>query len=895
MELCNCGSLDYHLRKGKIFSASVLREITRFLAKALRQFRLSQFLHREINPKHILVSLNEDNSYSYKLTGLHYCKDVSRSKAMSFVGTPDYMAPEAATGDCYEYAADVWSVGLTLYELSVGIPSKKIDPNLRSRAKKGREPIFPLGNTVPAALNDLICKCLVYEPAKRLTPEAMLQHPFLTGLHKLIVMPTAKQAVEAKKDIVKIEEQKTIAAGVEKFKDESNTTANKQEANTEPEHDLSTQKDKETPKKEDEDLKATEKNPEVKKEEKCNAPQMRGPMGFGFVNRFEAMAQNLKAAKNLVKVNDWTYSDRELLAIIATDFTMYMKHINKTENHKIKLKCEKKAVLDPYVLKSVDPINSGGFSELFLCTHKTTGEEYALKVVKTSKMTEIRLAKLLMGEIFIMLELNNCPFAIKILDYFVYRNNLCLVLEYCNGGDLDDYVRSYRRTEADFPLEQLRLVAWNAACALNELHRRNIMHRDVKPKNILVVEDTGTKTLIDVKMCDYGLSKQVAEHKELCGSTVLGTYDYFAPELYEMMEKQMTGDITTIKYDYKIDVWAYGVLLYFTIYGKTPMEPPGSKQLVIKERTISYPPLVGVPDLYMDLVKMCLIYDPSKRPSFEEILKHPFFKLITLRPQLTPDPYIMQQPLSEEKLNIQVYRATKDNKTYAIKIINSKGKQKEYLREIDTMVKLKNSRNIVKLQDYFSVRDEIYLVMDFYGDGNLENFILAKEDALSYKEQELIAYCIINGLKDIHDHHVMHRDIHPRNVLLEVDGEVKNALIADFGFARILLGETANTQVVTAYQSPEIAALAFGNSYDSRVDIWSFGMLLYFIVFGIHAEDYPGNDEIGGENIRYDEKKAEGSIELVNIMKTCLKVNPNDRPTARKLLTNPIFKKYETL
>ena len=837
MELCNCGSLNMWMKpieatdgsvsdskKKTPLPADIIRNISQFLASALIQFKGMKMLHREINPMHILANADDKGNLAYKLTGLHFCKDISKDKATSFVGTIDYIAPEASVEGPYDYAADMWSTGITLYELAMGSTMAKIDPQFRVRIKSGKCPLFPL--KIDPVLHDLICKCLIYDPKKRLTPESMLDHPFLNG--KPLASPAQEQ-----------------------------------------------------------DPEEWERHRKEKK-------------------RLKQLEEERLKKKKPVK----TLTRAELLKMISSDFAKYMEYVNDTEDHKIKLKCETKTDLDPYVLKSTRPLSRGGFSEIYLCTHKATGEEFALKIVKTSKMTDVKIASLLLGEVEIMLELNLdlenlCPFGIKVQDYFVYSNkkrdpnglpftnDLCIILEYCNGGDLDDYIRKLRRQKKEFPLEELKLIAWNSACGLNEMHKRKMMHRDIKAKNILVVEDPTTKELIDIKLCDYGLSKKVAEHEELKGGTVLGTLDYFAPELYEMMEKRMRGDPAEMVYDYKVDVWSYGVLLYFALYGKTIMEPPGSKYSVMNQKKIKYPELPGVPEEYFNLLKSALTFDPKKRPSFSELLNDPFFNMVVIQPKVKLYPYSQGQLLGTSQNRTKVYKCQKGSKTYAMKVIeNTDIDKKSLTREIDTLSKLKNNNNVIRLHDYFSISDKVHIIFDFYNGGNLEDYVIKRDKqkkSLSNKEAIFLAFCVLNGLKDIHTHNIIHRDIHPSNILLSVNEDtVTNAVISDFGFARILIDMKAATQVFTPYMSPEIMFPELGNSHNSKTDIWSFGMLVYFLIFGIHADKHKLNHNLAkmvrSGDVKYDEGRAAMYPELVGIFKRCLKVNPDERPTAPELL-----------
>ena len=808
MDYCNGGSLDMYIKKGLSFPSNVIRDITKFLANALLKLSKLKTLHREINPQHILVSIDEDNKVLYKLIGLQYCKNITpTSKVSSFVGTPEYAAPEAVLETPYSYEADIWSLGVTLYELSLGAISLKVDPNLRARIKSGHNPIFPGEKGVPQSLKDLITKCLMYNPKKRPTAADILKHPFITTSD--ITIPIKPKEIK-KTEVKRVEEKKKV---------------------------------------------------EEKKVEEDR--------------------------KRVIELDD-----EQLLEMISEDFSKYIEYMNNTEGHS--LKSEKRDTLDPYVTTSDKPSKQGGFSDIYFCTDKNTSKEYALKIVKTNKMTDVKIASLLLGEVRIMLELNASPFAIMIKDYFVYKNDLCLVLEYCNGGDLDNYVRKMRRKKQELSVNELKLIAWNIACGLYEMHKRNMMHRDIKPKNILAVNDPHTEALIDIKLCDYGLSKKVSDYQELHGSTILGTFDYFAPELYLMMERRLGGEITDMKYDYKIDVWSYGVLLYFTLYGKTPMEPPGSKLAVMKRKKILYPEAKNVPTTYIELIKRALTYEADKRPSFAELLNDAFLSTVILPQRDKLQPYTQGKDLSGEE---NVFECKKEDKIYVMKTEETK-KSKGILKEIDSLTKLKNCENIIRLIDYFCIGNLGYTIFEYYNGGNLEKFVEERTNSghpLTVEEKVRIGHYILHGIKETHTHNIVHGNINPKSILLSLNKkkEVTNAVLCDYKNSNIISAKTIQSTQVSIYKSPEQSFTDIGENYDFKSDIWSYGMVLYFLIMGVRADKYPGNENVAEVlrkgKLEKNEERVKECMELYEIVNECTKVNAGERPDALELLRRPIF------
>lgn len=152
-----------------------------------------------------------------------------------------------------------------------------------------------------------------------------------------------------------------------------------------------------------------------------------------------------------------------------------------------------------------------------------------------------------------------------------------------------------------------------------------------------------------------------------------------------------------------------------------------------------------------------------------------------------------------------------------------------------------------------------------------------------------MAFDILRGLKILHANHIIHRDIKPANVFF-VGGTAK---IGDLNVSKVLDGKYASTQTGTPYYtSPEI----WNNvKYDGRVDIWSTGCLLYELAAlrpPFLAKDFPGLSRkvtLG----YYDPIPSSYSKKLTDLIKRCLMVKMNERPTAKELLRDQIFEEME--
>eukprot|EP01067_Filipodium_phascolosomae_P000439 Filipodium_phascolosomae@DN1346_c0_g1_i1.p1 len=181
MEYMDCGSL-YSLCKGKQqgkVPESILSGITKQVLEGLAFLHKNRFMHRDIKPQNILIN----SKGQVKLTdfGIAKALDSTVAIAATYVGTSIYMSPERMMGEPYSFSADIWSVGMTVFELATGVhPFSSIRnfPNLFDMLMN--KPLPALPETYSAPLRDFVNKCLTKDTEKRSSAADLLKHPFIT-------------------------------------------------------------------------------------------------------------------------------------------------------------------------------------------------------------------------------------------------------------------------------------------------------------------------------------------------------------------------------------------------------------------------------------------------------------------------------------------------------------------------------------------------------------------------------------------------------------------------------------------------------------------------------------------------------------------------------------------
>eukprot|EP01087_Luapelamoeba_hula_P006394 TRINITY_DN1647_c0_g2_i1.p1 TRINITY_DN1647_c0_g2~~TRINITY_DN1647_c0_g2_i1.p1 ORF type:complete len:681 (-),score=87.06 TRINITY_DN1647_c0_g2_i1:168-2210(-) len=250
-------------------------------------------------------------------------------------------------------------------------------------------------------------------------------------------------------------------------------------------------------------------------------------------------------------------------------------------------------------------LGHGTYANVFLGRHIKTAEVVAIKVMDWDRLTrgKPKLAEMLNNEIKIMRSADS-PSIVHLYDVVHEGGNLNLVLEYCSGGNLEEYLAKHHRLEED----QVRRWLGDLASGLRFLHNRNIIHRDLKLGNLLLTVDHPSATL---KITDFTFARFL-EPGDLAAS-VVGTPLYMAPEV-----------LRNIKYTEKADLWSVGVIIYQLLTGRLPYRGTTYLELMthIDKGRVVWPADLEVSPDMKDLVISLLKKDPTLRISWPEFFSH---------------------------------------------------------------------------------------------------------------------------------------------------------------------------------------------------------------------------------------------------------------------------------
>uniref|UniRef100_A0A8B9LKZ5 Serine/threonine-protein kinase DCLK2 n=1 Tax=Astyanax mexicanus TaxID=7994 RepID=A0A8B9LKZ5_ASTMX len=251
-------------------------------------------------------------------------------------------------------------------------------------------------------------------------------------------------------------------------------------------------------------------------------------------------------------------------------------------------------------------IGDGNFAVVRECVERSTGREYALKIINKGKCRGKE--HMIQNEVSILRRVKH-PNVVLLIEEMDTYSELYLVMELVKGGDLFDAITSTNKyTERD-----ASGMLYNLASAIKYLHSLNIVHRDIKPENLLVYEhQDGSKSL---KLGDFGLATVVDGPLY----TVCGTPTYVAPEI-----------ITESGYGLKVDIWAAGVITYILLCGFPPFRGSTEDQealfdqILMGQLDFPLPYWDNVSDSAKELITCMLQVEVNQRYTALQVLDHPW-------------------------------------------------------------------------------------------------------------------------------------------------------------------------------------------------------------------------------------------------------------------------------
>ena len=308
------------------------------------------------------------------------------------------------------------------------------------------------------------------------------------------------------------------------------------------------------------------------------------------------------------------------------------------------------------------PIGSGGFGKVYKALHKTSQQLYAIKIIDYTKGNYndnniINMNyKSIQQETSVMRLANESNYIVKYYGSYYSRlsNTIWIILEYCSSGSALDLMLSMERTFSEIEVATIMEMVLKG---LIYIHKKNLIHRDIKGANIMLSKDGYAK------LGDFGVGIQLDDQEYR--NSKKGSPYWMSPQV-----------ILNNNYDMKTDIWSLGITCLELVEGEPPhgdMMPEQVMEVIAK----SPPKASDIIDVkehtkcFINFVNLCLETNPKKRPSAEELIKHQFITKFSQGKE-----YLKQ--LIEEHINdVEKFRIDKEE------YMNKKEEQKSSEIEIE--------------------------------------------------------------------------------------------------------------------------------------------------------------------------------------------------------------------
>ncbi|MBI4574645.1 MAG: protein kinase [Planctomycetes bacterium] len=483
----------------------------------------------------------------------------------------------------------------------------------------------------------------------------------------------------------------------------------------------------------------------------------------------------------------------------------------------------------PFVIEL--PLGWGGMGTVYLARHTELERPVALKVISPEALGNPGSAVRFLREARLAARVRH-PRVVSVHSAGQVDGVHYIEMERVDGTSLDHVL-----AQGQLAVNEAVRIILQAAEGLAAAHTAGVVHRDVKPGNLLVQRDGG------VKVSDFGLARSAAEQGMALtrAGQVIGSPHYMAPE-------QVRGQ----EVDARADVYSLGATLYHSLTGRPPFEGEGVMELLQKQlRAEPLSPRArnpAVPETLCVVLSRMMAKEPASRyPGMAAVqaVLAPFARA----PEAAPDeaqgtaggpapggrfgPYRLYRLLGEGGMG-QVWLAEREGggAPVALKLLRGTGgslARTRFEREARSAAAVDHPA-VVRVLEFALESEPAWIAMEYVRGRTLRERIDAEGPLLAGEAMALLAPCL-EGLSAAHARGIVHRDIKPENLLLPEGGGVK---IADFGLAKSTEDREALTLTGTAvgtpyYMAPEQCS---GDAVDERTDLYSLGASFYHALAG---------------------------------------------------------------
>lgn len=266
------------------------------------------------------------------------------------------------------------------------------------------------------------------------------------------------------------------------------------------------------------------------------------------------------------------------------------------------------------IFELIEVVGNGTYGQVHKGRHVKTGQLAAIKIMEVTEdeEEEIRL------EVDVLRKFSYHQNIATYYGAFVqkgspgHEDQLWLVMEYCGAGSVTDLVKSTKNRS--LKEDWIAYISREVLRGLSHLHKQKVIHRDIKGQNVLLTDNA------DIKLVDFGVSAQL-DRTIGKRNTFIGTPYWMAPEVIACDQDP------TATYDYRSDQWSLGITAIEIAEGEPPlcsMHPMRALFLIPRNPPPRLKQLKKWSPRFINFIDRCLTKDPTRRPTSDELLRHPF-------------------------------------------------------------------------------------------------------------------------------------------------------------------------------------------------------------------------------------------------------------------------------
>src|SRR5687767_2859336 len=265
----------------------------------------------------------------------------------------------------------------------------------------------------------------------------------------------------------------------------------------------------------------------------------------------------------------------------------------------------------------------GGMAEVYLGSHRNLDRLVAIKLLHSYIEEEPLLIERLHREAKVVAGLRH-PNIVQIFDFDTIDGHPFIVMEYLKGPTLATYLRHRHQRKKRIPPDQVARLLNEISVALDYAHKQGVIHRDIKPGNIILHNKTEDITVdkpltndVEAIITDFGLVRIMNTASQTASGMVSGTPAYMSPE-------QARGDQT----DHRTDIYSLGVVLYEMLAGRVPFEADSTLTVLHMQIHTTPPPIPGIPEKVQQVIDRALVKNPDDRYQSSRELATAYFRSI---------------------------------------------------------------------------------------------------------------------------------------------------------------------------------------------------------------------------------------------------------------------------